>query len=73
MASKWALRIQELLSLKPDATRFLSYHGANDDSHIEKLYGLLDQHAVTASSKIIKTAKVVSRLYVLQLEELDNV
>lgn len=73
MASKWARRIQELLFIEPASTRFLSYHAANDDSHIEKLYTLLDQHADVASAQIIKTAKVVSRLYILQLEEIDNV
>lgn len=73
MANKWAGRIQEVLCIEPSKTRFLSYHGANDESHIEKLYALLDQHAETASDKIVKTAKVVSRLYAMQLEELDNV
>lgn len=73
MANKWAARIQDLLCIEPGKTKFLSYHGANDDSHIEKLYALLDQHAETASAKIVKTAKVVSRLYAMQLEELDNV
>lgn len=73
MANKWANRVQELLSIDQSATRFLSYHGLNDDSHMEKLYDLLDRHADVASEKIIKTAKVVSRLYVLQLEEIDNV
>ncbi|MFN8554928.1 MAG: iron-containing redox enzyme family protein [Candidatus Obscuribacterales bacterium] len=73
MANKWAGRIQDLLCIEPSKTKFLSYHGANDESHIEKLYALLDQHAETASDKIVKTAKVVSRLYAMQLEELDNV
>ncbi len=73
MANKWAARIQDLLGIEPGKTKFLSYHAANDDSHIEKLYALLDQHAETASAKIVKTAKVVSRLYAMQLEELDNV
>ncbi|HEY9730833.1 MAG TPA: iron-containing redox enzyme family protein [Drouetiella sp.] len=73
MANKWASRIQDLLGIEPSKTRFLSYHGANDDAHIGKLYELLDQYSETASAKIVKTAKVVSRLYAMQLEELDNV
>jgi hypothetical protein len=73
MANKWASRIQDLLCIEPGKTKFLSYHGANDDAHIGKLYELLDQYAETASEKIVKTAKVVSRLYAMQLEELDNV
>jgi hypothetical protein len=75
MATKWAGRIRELLKLKEDATMFLSYHGENDSSHYEKLYKILDSEAVTeeTSPRILRTAKVVARLYALQLEELDNV
>jgi 3-oxoacyl-[acyl-carrier-protein] synthase-3 len=73
MASRWANRIQDLLRIKPECTRFLGYHGANDSTHIGKLYELLDSHAAQAGERIVKTAKVVARLYALQLEELDNV
>lgn len=75
MASRWAGLIQECLSVDDNATTFLSYHGKNDEAHLEKLYELLDGQASSehAASAIIKTAKVVARLYLLQLEELDNV
>jgi thiaminase len=76
MASRWAERIRELLDTKDDTVRFLSYHGKNDDSHIDKLYSLLDEYAAKDSAlkeRIVKTARVVARLYALQLEELDNV
>jgi 3-oxoacyl-[acyl-carrier-protein] synthase-3 len=75
MATKWAGRIQELLRLKEDSTRFLSYHGENDSSHFEKLYSILDSDAVTdeTAPRILRTARVVARLYALQLEEIDNV
>lgn len=73
MASRWALRIQELLGIPATSTVFLGYHGANDDGHIKKLYSVLDEHAATAGYSVVKTAKVVARLYALQLEELDNV
>lgn len=75
MASRWADRIEELAGVTADCTRFLSYHGSNDDVHLSKLYAILDQYITTdeLSSRVVKTARVVARLYALQLEELDNV
>lgn len=75
MASHWAGRIQEALGIGPESTRFLSYHGQNDAAHIGKLHTLLSSEAVTAESapRIVKTARVVARLYILQLEELNHV
>ncbi len=74
MASRWAGLIQECLNVD-SATTFLLYHGVNDDSHMDKFYGLLDKELLAKESadQIVKTAKVVARLYLLQLEELDNV
>jgi Iron-containing redox enzyme len=75
MASKWAQTIQKLLGIPESATKFLSYHGANDDGHIAKMHAILDSDVVSEENipRIVKTARVVARLYVLQLEELDNV
>lgn len=76
MANRWAQRIRELLNLSPDSIKFLSYHAANDDAHMSKLYSLLDEYAAAiplVGARIVKTARVVARLYALQLEELDNV
>jgi len=75
MASSWAARIQDVLGVGPDATRFLSYHGQNDSAHLEKLRAIVGSSAVTADAipRVVKTARVVARLYALQLEELDNV
>jgi 3-oxoacyl-[acyl-carrier-protein] synthase-3 len=75
MAARWAKRIQELTDVSPDATRFLSYHGSNDDLHLNKLYTVLDEYVTSdeLSDRVVKTARVVARLYALQLEELDNV
>lgn len=75
MAARWSKQIQELTGVGGECTRFLSYHGSNDDAHISKLYAVLDQHVQTdqMSARVVKTAKVVARLYALQLEELDNV
>lgn len=75
MATRWADRIRELVGVGEDATRFLSYHGANDSEHFEKLYGILNSDAISEETapRIVRTARVVARLYALQLEELDNV
>jgi len=73
MASDWAARIQALTGVGEDSTRFLRYHGSNDDSHMDKLYGLLDRVCTSeeVADDILRTAAVVSRLYALQLEETD--
>lgn len=75
MAKSWASRIEELSGCGPDGTRFVRYHGENDGEHLGKLYSLLDEVCVSAAraDSILKTAKVVARLYALQLEEIDHV
>jgi hypothetical protein len=75
MAANWAGRIRELLKLKENSTKFLSYHGENDATHLDKLHKIMDSDAVTEETapRILRTAKVVARLYALQLEELDHV
>lgn len=74
MAREWAGRIETLTGLGPEATRFLRYHGANDGSHMDKLYGLLDRICTRADigDDVVRTATVVARLYALQLEEIDS-
>lgn len=73
MASDWAARIEALTGLGEDCTRFLRYHGGNDDSHMNKLYGMIDRVCSTEAigRDILQTAGVVGRLYTLQLEEID--
>ncbi|MGI9272618.1 MAG: hypothetical protein ACR2QT_12640 [Woeseiaceae bacterium] len=75
MANDWAARISELVAGAGEFTRFMRYHGENDDSHMDKLYGLIDRVCVDANAadRIIRTANVVNRLYAMQLEEIDNV
>lgn len=75
MAEGWAQKIQEQVGVSADSTKFLSYHGKNDEQHLDKLHSILDSDAVNdeTAPRILKTAKVVARLYVLQLEELGNV
>lgn len=74
MASSWADRIEELTGCDRSATRFIRYHGDNDDSHMDKLDGMLDRTCTSTerANAIVKTARVVGRLYALQLEEIDH-
>ena len=71
----WARRMEELIDGSETFTRFLRYHGDNDDSHMDKLYGLVDRVCTdqNAADRIVRTAKVVARLYALQLEEIEHV
>jgi 3-oxoacyl-[acyl-carrier-protein] synthase-3 len=74
-AARWADRLQQSLGLADDQVSFLRYHAVGDDEHFQILgtalrSGLLDDPAVT---RIVRTARVVARLYALQLEELGNV
>lgn len=73
MAASWADRIEELTGVEADCTRFLRYHANNDDSHMDKLYGLIDRVCThqDAADDVVRTAGVVGRLYAIQLEEID--
>jgi hypothetical protein len=74
MANQWAARVEELTGGDGGNTRFMRYHAANDDAHLNKLYGLLDRLCADAPAAdgIVRTARVVGRLYALQLEEIDS-
>ena len=74
MASSWSKRIQELTGLDQNSMRFMTYHGQNDSEHMERFYITLDVVCDDKESvkAIVKTAKVVARLYRLQLEELNH-
>jgi len=74
-AAGWADRLRDSLGLPDDQLSFLRYHASGDDEHFRILVaalrsGLFDDSAIT---RIVKTARVVARLYILQLEELDHV
>src|SRR5712691_277638 len=74
-AADWAERLQQSLGLRDDQLSFLRYHAEGDDEHFQVLSAALrsgpfDDSAVT---RIVKTARVVARLYALQLEELGHV
>ncbi len=72
-ALRWAEQLQEQLGLADDQIRFLRYHGANDDDHFEQLRTVLRSGIVDRSraERIVRTARIVARLYALQLEEID--
>jgi hypothetical protein len=74
MANSWAARIEELTQCGSDCTRFLRYHGGNDDAHMDKLFGLVDRICRTQVivDDVVQTARIVARLYAWQLEEIDN-
>jgi 3-oxoacyl-[acyl-carrier-protein] synthase-3 len=74
MASSWAGRIESLTGYGSECTRFLRYHGSNDDAHMDKLYSLIDRICTSecVADEIVKTARVVARLYAWQLEEIDS-
>lgn len=74
MASNWAERIESLTGCGRDATRFLRYHGGNDELHMNKLYALIDRICTSEArcDEVVMTARVVARLYAWQLEEVDE-
>ncbi len=75
LAGTWSEMIKTQLDLTDDAVRFLSYHGENDADHLEMFDHAL-RLAVTSdavANDVVRHAKIVARLYRLQLEELDNV
>lgn len=73
LAGKWANQIERTLNLKNEQVSFLAYHGVNDGSHLEKLETMLNADWMTPEigDRIVKTAKVTARLYLLQLEEIQ--
>ena len=74
-AAGWARGIQRSLGIDESQVRFLAYHGVNDDTHYDKLRGILTHPLVdrALAERLVRTARIVARLYALQLEELGNV
>ncbi len=74
MSAGWATQIEQCTRSDGEFTKFMKYHGKNDAHHMEELYALIDRASQTEEARkaIIRTAKVVARLYCLQLEEIDN-
>ncbi|MBM0743392.1 StlD/DarB family beta-ketosynthase [Phormidium sp. CLA17] len=72
LAAQWATQIKQTLGLKDEQVSFLAYHGANDEAHIGKLNAILNAEWMTLeiAQRIVKTAQVTARLYLMQLEEI---
>jgi 3-oxoacyl-[acyl-carrier-protein] synthase III len=72
LAGEWAELIRRSLSLSPEHVSFLAYHADHDESHLDKVQGILNAEWMTPeiARRIVKTAQVTARLYVLQLEEI---
>jgi len=72
LAGQWAAKIQQTLGLKDEQVSFLGYHSANDEAHLGKLNELINAEWMTTeiAQRIVKTAQVTARLYLLQLEEI---
>ncbi|MBL1146722.1 MAG: 3-oxoacyl-ACP synthase [Pseudomonadota bacterium] len=75
-AGTWGRMIQKQLKLDDDAVSFLVYHGEHDEDHMQQFADTLESGILELpdmGKKIVKTAKIVARLYRLQLEELGNI
>jgi hypothetical protein len=74
MATEWAEKIEAQVPSTVGATRFLRYHGGNDESHLDKLYGVLDRVCTGPEvvGEVVRTSRIVGRLYALQLEEIGD-
>ena len=75
LAGPWSALIRDQLGLDAAATSFLAYHGANDEAHLDMFDRALALAVtdVAAGDDIVRHARIVARLYRLQLEELDHV
>lgn len=74
-AGPWGKRIQQQLNLEDDQVSFFLYHAENDDGHMEKFVETLNSGILEIpymAERIVRTAKIVGRLYRLQLEEIGN-
>jgi hypothetical protein len=75
LAAPWSEAIKAQLDVGDDAVSFLAYHGENDGGHIDMFDRALAMAVTDArvGEDIVRHAKIVARLYRLQLEEIDNV
>jgi 3-oxoacyl-[acyl-carrier-protein] synthase III len=73
IAGQWADKIKKDLNLQEDQVSFFSYHGKNDASHLDRWNDLFSAEWMTreVADRIIKTAQVTARLYLMQLEEIQ--
>jgi 3-oxoacyl-[acyl-carrier-protein] synthase-3 len=76
LAGKWGRAIKEQLGLRDDQVSFLIYHESSDasDNHFERFEKAVKSDLLTKeiAERIVKTARVVARLYTMQLEEIGK-
>lgn len=75
IAGPWSELMRNQLGLPAEAFTFFTYHAENDEHHLEEFDHALEL-AVTSpeiGEEIARHARIVARLYRLQLEEIDNV
>jgi 3-oxoacyl-[acyl-carrier-protein] synthase III len=74
LANEWGAAFCKQLGLTREQCTFMLYHGANDHHHLESLDRALTLLPLTPAlvDEIVRTARIVARLYRLQLEELGN-
>ena len=74
-ARSWALEIQRQLSLRDNQVSFLLYHDSADAGHMSEFQDVLDSGILAIDGmdrQILKTARIVARLYRLQIEEMGR-
>src|SRR5690606_30167649 len=71
VAGKWGRAIKQQLALQDNQVSFLIYHESSDsnENHFERFEKAIQSELLTRemAEKIVKTAKVVARLYKMQL------
>lgn len=74
-AGEWGRRFADVLGLSDSQVHFMIYHAEADVEHTGTMDAFLtsDRLDADAQDAIVSCAKVVARLYVMQLTELDNV
>lgn len=76
IAGNWGRAIQHILDLRDDQVSFFTYHETSDsnDNHFERFENALNSELLTEdiAKKVLKTAKVVAKLYQMQLAEIGN-
>ena len=75
-AGEWGRSIQKQLGLGDEQISFLLYHSVNDEDHMREFETVLNSGILDIPDmdrQIVKTARIVARLYRLQIEELGNV
>lgn len=74
-AGIFARALQQHLELEPHQVSFYRYHAEHDEDHLGELQEVLESGVLQIdglAERILETARVTGRLYLLQLEELGN-